>query len=270
MPLFAACMGFTVGGSFVWGIDHPNEKQRIGTPETITASSRDQVPESKTTDERLANYTLWLAILTGCLVAVSAIQGGFLYRADKTARLTAEAAKQSASVSERAFEHTYSPYIDVSVKTAAGVHRMIGGGVVLQFMSINRFADYTIHNYGNSPAIVLEIYPACLISQTIPAEIPFPPPQTNLRQIISVGGMKASDPLPLGYPPGWRDGLGGFPSWVMLQVRYRDVFRDQYISNFCFSFSSESGTFTAQGGPKYNNRRKLTDAELEIAEARDK
>jgi hypothetical protein len=47
-------------------------------------------------DERLANYTWWLALLTGGLVLTAAGQGYFLLRSDKTARIAAEAAKKSA------------------------------------------------------------------------------------------------------------------------------------------------------------------------------
>src|SRR3954464_13667136 len=48
------------------------------------------------TDERIADYTWWLALLTGALVTVSAIQGYFLLRSDKTARIAANAADRSA------------------------------------------------------------------------------------------------------------------------------------------------------------------------------
>jgi hypothetical protein len=47
-------------------------------------------------DDRIADYTEWLAVLTGGRVIVAAIQIGFLIRTDKTARISADAAKQSA------------------------------------------------------------------------------------------------------------------------------------------------------------------------------
>jgi hypothetical protein len=50
----------------------------------------------KTTDERIAHYTELLAWFTAVLALVSFGQGWFLYRADKTARTTADAAQKSA------------------------------------------------------------------------------------------------------------------------------------------------------------------------------
>ena len=56
----------------------------------------------RTTTDPIALYTLVLAIFTGLLFIVSAIQGGFLLRADKTARITAEAARKSADIAAAA------------------------------------------------------------------------------------------------------------------------------------------------------------------------
>jgi hypothetical protein len=47
-------------------------------------------------EERIADYTWWLAAFTCALVVVSAFQISFLFRADKTARITAEAAQKAA------------------------------------------------------------------------------------------------------------------------------------------------------------------------------
>lgn len=59
-----------------------------------------------TSEDRIADYTWWLSAFTLALVVVSAVQIGFLIRADKTARLSADAAKASADAlpkTERAF-----------------------------------------------------------------------------------------------------------------------------------------------------------------------
>jgi hypothetical protein len=237
------------------------------------------------TNERIANYNEALAWLTALLVAANLLLWWTTWRSSArqtrdmkasikvaersatAAQVAARAAQHSAEVAERAFEQTYAPYVDVAVKTAAIIHRLIGGNIVLDFMSSQKFAEYIIHNYGSSPAIVLEIYPGCVISSTMPDQIQFPPPQTNLRQIIVVGGMKESEPQTVGYPMGWSSDANNI--WIMLQIRYRDVFRDQYVSNFCFFFNKSRATFDAVGGQKYNNRRKLTEEELKIAVERD-
>jgi hypothetical protein len=50
----------------------------------------------RTAEKQIAYYTKWLALFTGALVAVSGIQGYFLLRADRTARIAANAAQLSA------------------------------------------------------------------------------------------------------------------------------------------------------------------------------
>jgi hypothetical protein len=136
------------------------------------------------------------------------------------------------------------------------------------------FAEFVIHNYGNSPAIVLEIYQYCIRSRGMAELIPFPPPQSNLQQTLVVGGMKESQPLVMEFPMGGipedsKDGIASEVIWVGFQLRYRDVFMNQFISTFCLAYNQSRATFSAYGGPKYNNRRKLTDEERRIAEARD-
>ncbi len=126
---------------------------------------RPETPEERTADytEALAYYTRALVIVTALLAVVSAIQIWFLIRADKTAKLTAVAAKQSADVAKAALEQTFAPYLDITVTPKAVISRFPGGGITTEFMT-GDFAEYVIHNYGNSPAIVFEIYQYCMIS----------------------------------------------------------------------------------------------------------
>jgi hypothetical protein len=183
----------------------------------------------------------------------------------------ADGAHRSADVAERALDQTSAPYLDVTATPSGVIHRFPGDGTSIQFMDRGVFAEYTIHNYGQSPAIVLEIYQCCIRSPGLPSTISFPPPQSNLRKTYVIGGMKASTtPLTIGYPTDGIDNLeSGPPIWITLQIRYRDVFRNQYISTYCAAFNPRSAAFTAYGGQKYNDRRKLTGDELKIAEARD-
>jgi hypothetical protein len=55
-------------------------------------------------DEKIATYTLALAIFTALLVLVSAFQIAFLIGADETARVAANAAQQSAEAAKQAIE----------------------------------------------------------------------------------------------------------------------------------------------------------------------
>jgi hypothetical protein len=53
------------------------------------------------TNDRVADYTWWLAVLTGGLVIAAVGQGFFLLRAEKTARISASAAKDSADAAQQ-------------------------------------------------------------------------------------------------------------------------------------------------------------------------
>ena len=244
------------------------QPKREANPEHAGNKAENRSPPISAED-RIADYTEYLAAFTFLLAVVSSVQIWFLIRADKTARFTADAAKLSANVAERALEQTSAPYLDVTVTLKAVIHRFIGGGISAEFMTTD-FAEYVVHNYGSSPAIILETYQYCIRSRTIPEEIPFPLPQSNLLKVIIVGGMKESQPIPIGFPS------GGIPDastdegvWVGFQIRYRDLFINQYISAYCCAYNKVRATFSAYGGPKYNYRRKLTDEERKTAEARD-
>jgi len=58
-------------------------------------------------------YTLALAVFTALLVGVSAFQGFFLLRADKTARIAANAAGRSADIAEATLIATNRPWISI-------------------------------------------------------------------------------------------------------------------------------------------------------------
>lgn len=63
--------------------------------------------DRRTPDERLADYTMWLERFTGLLVAVTAIQIGFLLRADRASQRAFEAStkatRDSMELAERRF-----------------------------------------------------------------------------------------------------------------------------------------------------------------------
>jgi hypothetical protein len=213
-----------------------------------------------------------ITALATVLVAIfTAILGSFTISLAGSTRIAAEAARTSAISAERALEQTSSPYLDVSIALKdAVIHRMPGGATVTQFMG-GEFAEYVIHNYGQATAIVLEIYQFCVRSGGIPGPIPFPPLQSpTLKRVFSIGGQNDSAPVPVSYPEGGIQDLKGSQAvWIGVQIRYRDVFRNQYLSSYCAAFNAHSATFAAYGGREYNERRKLTDEEVRVAEARD-
>lgn len=139
-PVFALVMGFCLGGSIFWGMFGPNVSNAaaIDSHEPLTP----QRMTKEETDEALAKYTLWLAVLTGCLVLVSAGQGYFLLRADRTARMTAEAA-QAQTYNFTKLERPYIYVFNVSTLE----------------LDSNRedpfwFVNYQVANYGKTPATI--------------------------------------------------------------------------------------------------------------------
>jgi hypothetical protein len=93
-------------------------------------------------DDRIAEYTLWLAILTGGLVLVSAAQGYFLLRADRTARISAEAAQAQThnfTKLERPYIFVFNPEgLDLESNREDPFH----------------FVKYQVANYGKTPATI--------------------------------------------------------------------------------------------------------------------
>lgn len=59
-------------------------------------------------------YTLVLAVFTGLLAIVAGVQGFFMLRADKTARIAATAAKESADVARDSLIYTQRAYVRVA------------------------------------------------------------------------------------------------------------------------------------------------------------
>jgi hypothetical protein len=109
----AAILGFALGGSFVWSFQSPPQT----THHASTDKHADQagIENSKKTEslwiptDSVGLYTLVLAVFTGLLVAVSGFQGYFLLRADKTARISAEAARASTALAREEFIATHRP-----------------------------------------------------------------------------------------------------------------------------------------------------------------
>lgn len=64
-------------------------------------------------DDRIADYTLWLAIFSGLLVGVAGIQAIFLYRTNKVAAASAKAAQQAANIAQSGL----NPHLLLRVKT---------------------------------------------------------------------------------------------------------------------------------------------------------
>jgi len=192
-------------------------------------------------DERLATYTMWLAIFTALLVLVAIFQIGFLVRTDKTSTAAANAAKQSADVAERTFTELERPYIFVD--TPKFIPSPIEGALNVQ---------YILKNYGRTPAIV-----RWLKATAKPASPSNNGPLTWIEIFSGQIILKSGDEReiqPLHRMPFPKTPAIGEPSVLLIiEVTYSDVFDYIHVSEFTF-FESE-GSFHAIAGKKYNRSK---------------
>jgi hypothetical protein len=115
----AVAIGFELNDAARYQAAHNNYTQPNKKSEYVAAS--------ESADDRIARYTLWLAIITGGLVGVSAFQGYFLIRADRTATRTSEATAglvNTGRAQVRAYVHINSAKIDFI--TPPFIHPLIG------------------------------------------------------------------------------------------------------------------------------------------------
>ncbi len=232
----------------------------------------------------IAFFTMLLAVFTTALAGFTwrlfqITKDGIAEQAGKTREALATA-ERSALAAERALEGADAPFISIIPEINATKQRMIGGKIVLQFMQGSRVIRYSMINYGNSPAFILEVYQGVLVSNRHPEPIQFPPPQTNIFKVQIVGPDKEtpkyyiedSETFTAGGDKmlSWADDNKiSDPLWVSFQIRYRDALGAQFVSGHTFAFNSVLAEFYAQGGTRHNYRRKLTDDELAVMNFRD-
>jgi hypothetical protein len=71
-PLFAAIMGFALGGSVFWALYGPNATiQHVSQDAEHQSTDHEAKSKKEETDEALAYYTLWLMVFTGILAAAT-------------------------------------------------------------------------------------------------------------------------------------------------------------------------------------------------------
>jgi hypothetical protein len=195
-------MGFVVGGSFVWAISQPNQAQHVDSANTGTNAHADQNQPAKSLRERLsiiwdrtwndpvAFYTLILGIFTALLALVSMGQGWFLYRADKTARRTADAALMHA----RAAVAADSPILVINgiklvqYPSAASQEAMadhVEPGPIPSFCRI-------LVSIGNEGRTILRLIELC-IEQLVAPQLPAGPTYISVEALG--GGLRAGQSL---------------------------------------------------------------------------
>jgi hypothetical protein len=151
VALFVAWISF--GSWYSWYSSvPPTYKQAIEQSHDRTGNGGAKI----TPDERIANYTWWVAAFTFALAFVSAFQLFFLTRADKTARIAAEAASLNAKAALRAEQaHVYPIIEDESIVQMVKLWGRSGNSPdstkdEIQGMGVS----YRLKNYGKTPAII--------------------------------------------------------------------------------------------------------------------
>jgi hypothetical protein len=145
VALFVVWTSF--GNWYSWRslLPSPNQ-QTVDRSDRGTKNSSPKITTPKSADDRIADYTWWVAAFTFALSVVSGFQIFFLIRTDKTARLAADAARKSAEHIPRAER----AYIFGGIKFWDPVDRNKDG---IRCVKIN----ISMANYGKTPGFIRHI-----------------------------------------------------------------------------------------------------------------
>ncbi|MET4173838.1 hypothetical protein ABIB99_004938 [Bradyrhizobium sp. LA6.1] len=235
-PVFTLLMGIALGGSLFWGAFGLNVTQQPlehTTPHVAEAPSH---PTKEENDEALVRYTLWLAILTGGLVMVSAGQGYFLLRADKTARISAEAAQAQThnfSKLERPYLYVFNPKgLQLKEDVEDPYH----------------YVEYDVANYGKTPATIESVFAGISVGR-LPGDLgsawrwhsllslPIMVPNEKRTKLsldvpesITIGEYADEDTPPMPEP----ELSGDDQFFVRIVVKYRGPFTSSHETSACW------------------------------------
>jgi hypothetical protein len=181
-------------------------------------------------------YTLVLAVFTALLAVVSGVQGFLLLRADKTARIAADAAKRSADAAFAAERARFFIVIE-----SHNLRQIIGNvesrGILAS--GENFSIKYRFRNYGKTPGIIKEL----TLNSMIAAAPPDPPSHSFVskdfpERMIGANGSTPEDWYgPVTTPElSQVQAIGGNSSrfWFYGRLYYDDVFGNQQVHRFYF------------------------------------
>jgi hypothetical protein len=199
-------------------------------------------------------YTLVLAAFTGLLVAVSGIQGYFLLRADRTARIAANAANLSA----RAAIGIQLPIIRVT-PSKLGFGSTTQKGVRTEECSVH---DVSVANLGATKAFPTEIMYGFALGDRLPDKPSYRfidkfPPNVILEPGIENRITKTLWGLML-LEKGQRvQIMGGNCLWFYCAVLYRDFMDEPRSHGFCWcwSYVGDGLDWRVDDTPAYNRKK---------------
>lgn len=205
----------------------------------------------RTTHDPIAAYTGALAVFSGALVLVSAVQIYFLNRSDKTARLTAEAAKRSAdafAIAERPYIFIWgvTGTIPVTLFTVSRVAKITAVPPITQNDEILFY--YTVSNRGKLTAIIEKVSIGCgherngyyppmiIIGDHIFTAAPLISVGEDIQNLMYRAPLQRLNlPRPI---PELQDGL-----IFRVLVAYRGPFTKGHETSQCWRFNSSIGGF---------------------------
>ena len=249
--LFVALLLIPFALLVCWVIPSPYTKPGDGSQKCATHECREDASA-----QALVVYTKELAIFTGLLFAVSAIQGFFVYRADRTARISANAARDSA----RALTATERAHIFLTVAK----HHIEVRPVNTQYTTAPAAplsVRINVTNYGKTPAVLREMQIGFKrLEQELPDDAWAEIPRFDFRKDVLGAGESLSekdwwmtDP-DKNMNPVVGDLLqaGGLSIYFFGHVTYEDVFGEDRELQFCWRW--HRGSFRQWGGRKHNYR----------------
>jgi hypothetical protein len=265
LSIFAAVMGFALGGSLVASFQIPLQEQQNYTADSKAEHASTENSEKSQSlwipIDSVGLYTLVLAVFTGLLVFVSGLQGYFLLRADKTARIAANAAKASADAAiatERArlyLVETHSNFLYI-INVVSAYSGPVEGATISTIPAIKvRFK-----NYGKSPGTL----------QAICCELKFSPnpfdficsPRNNISEAIIEPGDSTDeitciiDPLTVQEANEIKNGIAYL--WLYGRAYYKDIFEQPQVHRFYRRFARLSEFQYGMRGYEYKDYNKST------------
>jgi hypothetical protein len=228
-------MGFLFASSFTTQIQNATQNQTAEHQSANKIENDSGKAQSLwVPTDSVGLYTLVLAVFTGLLVAVSTGQGYFLLRADKTARIMANAADRSA----RATIALQLPIIRIHPENLGHGDGIIGG----QGYEDCSVAAVILSNLGPTKAFPLEILYGFTIGNELPSEPSYRYLESFLPNFIldidptTTPRKRLTMAMPL-KPGEWPKILKGNYLWFYCALRYEDFMGEKHTHGFCWRWS---------------------------------
>jgi hypothetical protein len=212
-----------------------------------------------TTHDAVSFYTFVLAIFTGVVGVVAIVQIGFLIRADKTTRITAEAARRSAN----AIQITERPYIFIwgIVGTAPTIiYTSSTDPKARKVVQDDAVFTYSVSNRGKLAAVIETVSIACgyekgghypplmMIGDHGLLQTPILSSEQDIENIaynIPWRELDRSNPT-----PEFRDGL-----ILRVVIAYREPFSSGHETSQCWRYVHSANSFAELADARYSYTR---------------